>query len=472
MVGAAFAQDSGQTLEYGQTVTGNITAQNHSILYSFQGRRGEIITLSMATLSGDLDPYMSLVDSNGAGVAFSDDDGQGRAALIEGIRLPSDGPYFVIASRFGHALGNTTGDYQLTLTRLGAAIEAGAVIRYGDRIIGEITQDQPQAVYIFQGTRGEVISLRMMRTSGDLDAFIDLANARGQILLSGDDDPTAAGTLNAGILNFTLPESGFYLVVATRYGRQSGQTTGSFLLAIESVPESERGLSPASAILLDYGRTLTSALDSETPQRFYFFEGRRGDIVTLNLRRTSGNLNVVLLLLDSTMQELIREGYVRGFGAVDRAQITTYALPDDGSYFIMAARADFAEGTTEGGFELSLSGRAGIAGSELLEIFLDSQTFGYIDDAHPLEKFVFQGTAGQVVSLRMETTSGNLDPLLTLYQGDKQIAFSDDTTPTNTNAAILNFALPDDGLYRVEAARSGRERGNTQGGYDLFLEAR
>jgi hypothetical protein len=464
--------EGGQSIAYGETHAGSISAESYSDLYLFQGRAGEIITITMTTAEGDLDPYVSLVDATGAGVAFSDDDGDGDNALLEGVRLPLNGVYYIIASRFGHVQGSTTGSYQLTLTRLGAAIEAGSVIQYGDRVIGEITNEEPQAIYAFFGSRGEVVNLRMMRTSGDLDAFLDLANASGQILLSGDDDPSANGTLDAGILNFTLPESGYYLIVATRYGRQSGGTNGTFLLAVAAIPEDVRGVAPSSAILLDYGRTVQSALNTEVPQRFYFFEGNRGDVVTLNMRRTAGNLNVVLLLLDAQLNELLREGYVQGRGAVDRAQITTYALPADGDYYVMAARADFAEGTTEGTFELSLTGRTGIAGSELLEIFYDTQTFGYIDDAHSVENFVFQGSAGDVISLRMEATSENLDPLLTLYQGNKQIAFNDDTSANNVNSSLLNFELPEDGLYRVQVSRSGRDSGLTRGGYNLFLEER
>jgi len=464
----ASAQTAAEPIGYGETVSNTLDAETYRRLYRFAGRRDEIISLRLQAITGDLDPFLALLDAGGAGLAFSDDEGSGQNALLDSVRLPADGDYFILVTRFGHGLGSTSGTYELTLQRLGATTTAGATIRYGDSIIGEIREAAPQVVYVFSGQRGEVVNLRMQRTSGNLDPFLDLANAAGQILRSGDDDPTAAGTLNAGILNFTLPESGFYIVVATRYGRESGTTTGSYLLNLAAIPREELGLAPSNALLLDYGETATGRLDAEAPQRFYFFEGKRGDVVNLDLQRTAGNLNTALLLLDSNLRELAT---ITPDPPTNRALISAFTLPQDGVYYILAGRAGFSGGDTAGEFALTFVGRAGIAGSQYLEILYGSEQRGFISDALPFETYVFQGQAGDVITARLDATSGDLDPLLTLYLENKQIAFDDDSGE-NKNAAIIDFALPQAGIYRLEVARFDRGSGNTTGEYLLSLAVR
>jgi hypothetical protein len=465
---SAWAQDEAIRITYGETLSGSLDDDHYRQLYVFNGRQGEIVTISMITTEGDLDPYISLVDSTGRGVAFSDDDGDGKAALLDSLHLPITGDYFLIATRFGHEQGSTSGNYQLSLTRLGSTTPAGATIRYGDNIIGEIKPDSPQVVYIFQGQRGDVINLRMKRTSGNLDPFIDLANSQGQILLSGDDDPNEPGTLNAAILNFTIQTSDYYLIVASRYGREAGETQGSFLLSLESIPIEQRGFSPPTAILIDYGASITGSISGDLPQRFYTFEGRRGDVISLQMQRIRGNLNPYLMVLNNDLDELGRAG---GVSPYDRARIPALTLPQDGRYYIMATRDKFSEGQTSGDFSLTLNGREGISGGDYLEIFYDTEITGVINNILPYENFIFQGKADDIVTIRMTATSGNLDSLLTLYQGDKQIVFDDDSGG-NKNAAIIGFRLPEDGLYRIEASRFNREAGTTEGNYTLRLEVR
>jgi hypothetical protein len=466
---ATYAQEATLPIAYGDTLEGQLSTEQYRVLYVFSGREGDILRLQMQALEGDLDPYLLLLDLSGTVIAFGDDWGASNAVLLEAVKLPRTGEYFIVATRFGHQQGSTTGRYQVTLEQVGSTTPSGAQLRYGDSIIGQVNGQAPQAIYFFEGQRGEVISLQMQRTSGNLDPWIDLANSQGQILMSGDDDPTANGTLNAGILNFTLPASDFYIIVATRYGRDAGVTDGSFLLKLESIPLEQRGLAPANAILLDYGAVISNRVDSSIPQRFYYFEGQRGDVVKLEMLRESGNLSPVLMLLDSNLRELARVGGTQA--GQNQARLSAFVLPQNGLYYIMASRAEFAQGQSEGDFELFLDGRAGIVGVNYPEIFEDTPIEGFINAVLPYENFVFVGEAGQRITLRMEATSGDLLPLLTLYQSDKQITF-DETSGNEGEAAILNFSLPEAGLYRVEASRLGRVGGESEGGYRLTLQLR
>ena len=86
------------------------------------------------------------------------------------------------------------------------------------------------------------------------------------------------------------------------------------------------------------------------------------------------------------------------------------------------------------------------------------------------EEYVFFGGQGDVIDITMERTSGDLDPLITLYDSDrKQIAFDDDTAGEQ-NALIKGFTLPRDDMFYLVASRFEREQGTTSGAYLLTLK--
>jgi hypothetical protein len=72
-----------------------------------------VITLSAQT--GDnpnLDPFMSLFDSNGASLMLDDDSGPGVNPMIQGFTLPGDGVYTVEVMSVAQE-----GSFSLTLTK-------------------------------------------------------------------------------------------------------------------------------------------------------------------------------------------------------------------------------------------------------------------------------------------------------------------------------------------------------------------
>ncbi|MGQ9888042.1 MAG: pre-peptidase C-terminal domain-containing protein [Aggregatilineales bacterium] len=104
----------------GQPVTGSITADNKFDLYVFEGRAGDVVSISMIATAGRLDTALFLMDQNGFQLAENDDAvvGESTDSLISEFTLPQDGQYIIIATHFGMRYGGTTGAYSLTFTRL------------------------------------------------------------------------------------------------------------------------------------------------------------------------------------------------------------------------------------------------------------------------------------------------------------------------------------------------------------------
>ncbi|MFN8372428.1 MAG: pre-peptidase C-terminal domain-containing protein [Anaerolineae bacterium] len=111
------------TIEYGDTVEGEITDDTVYVYYSFEGSEGDVVTITLVdtSRSGDLDPYVGLVDENGDVIA-ENDDAERSARLpdsydsqITEFELPDDGTYVIIATRYGFEDGTGEGEFELTL---------------------------------------------------------------------------------------------------------------------------------------------------------------------------------------------------------------------------------------------------------------------------------------------------------------------------------------------------------------------
>jgi len=76
----------------------------------------------------------------------------------------------------------------------------------------------------------------MANTSGTLDTKLFLVGPNGQEVADNDDvgpeSPTGRET-DAVISNFTLPEDGQYLVIATRFATVFGGTQGGYTLLVQ-----------------------------------------------------------------------------------------------------------------------------------------------------------------------------------------------------------------------------------------------
>jgi hypothetical protein len=466
-VGAEPARQGGITLSFGQPVEGDLNDAVFRQVYVFEADTDDIITLSMTRTDGDLDPYLLLMDERGAILAYSDDDGAGSDALVALKRIPGGGRYFAIATRFGQEHGSTEGGYRLLLERIGEGVTDSPTLRFGDSVIGRISSASPLAFYFLRASRGDVINIVMRRTSGSLDPQVDLATVEGIILVSNDDDPQAEGTLDAGIRDFTVLDAGVYLVVATRFGREAGDTEGSFVLTATLTPADELGLNPDSARLVDYGMTVSGTVDDEIPTRHFRFDAQRGDVITVTLSTRSGNLDPLIILAGEDLIELARDN---NSGGQRNARIAAFTLPSGGTYYLLATRNGEQSGQTSGVFDLRLDGRPGVVGGRALEIMYGATVSGRIDDDTESEEYVFFGQQGDVIRVSMERASGDLDALVTLYDSDrKQVAFDDDSG-TDQDALIQRFELPRDDMFILVASRFERESGTTTGAYILSLE--
>jgi hypothetical protein len=222
---------------------GEITNRRPSEEYTFEANEGDIVTITMIDTSRDdgLDPLIILLDPDGNEIARNDDASDTGLGLynsqIFAFELPQDGEYTIIATRFQEEEGDSEGEYELTVIRYesGEFVQDNA-IEYGETIRGEITDDDFQQTYTFEGSEGDIVTITMIDTSEDdtLDPLLILLDPEGSEIERNDDGSASiVGEFNSQIRNFTLPTDGTYTIIATRFSQEEGSTVGAYELSLQ-----------------------------------------------------------------------------------------------------------------------------------------------------------------------------------------------------------------------------------------------
>ncbi|MBL8155001.1 MAG: PPC domain-containing protein [Anaerolineae bacterium] len=457
-------------LEFAGTITGEITNADPLQTYFFEGLRGEVISLRVTVTRGDLDPLLTVVDANGTLLA-SRDDGDGRRDItIDALTLPRSDRYYIIIGRFGYGLGSTVGVFEMNVERIGVSSESGSALRYGDSVINNISAMMPQLYYSFRAEEGDILDIIMRRASGDLDPYLQVVNSRA-FVIADNDDAVGSGSLDAQIRGLVIEETGTYIIIATRYGEASGTSTGRFILTLDEASNSGLGNAAQTAIALSINQTLDDEITNDSVIRYYAFDARKDDLLTVRMNRLSGSLDAFLVITDSNLQELIVDD---DGGGGQNAQIQSFRVPEDGRYYILATRLDREAGTTVGRYRLefqSLGNAFDGVPPEVQRISFGTTITGRIDDLTPELRFAFWGQEGEAVTVSLNRGDGDLDPVVSIVSADGRVLAEDDDSGGGQNARIARYVLPATSIYYVRAARFSGTDGNpnTQGSFVLVL---
>lgn len=240
---------------------------------------------------------------------------------------------------------------------------------------------------------------------------------------------------------------------------------------------------------LHYGETVSGVLDDAHYEDRWTFTGQRGDVIRVTMTRSAdvpGGLDGYLLLIGPDGGVLIE---VDDTGDAVMPTLTGYELPADGTYTLVATRFGFANGYSTGDYSLTLelvgwqltAGAAGGMGvrwlapgtlpSGLRWLIYNEPVNGRLADDHIEDWYIFQGRAGDVITLRMAAVDGALDPFLILTDGSGfELTRADDAPDGSRDALIADLSLPADGAYLVCATRYGFAHGPSAGAYTLVIE--
>lgn len=368
---------------------------------------------------------------------------------------------------------------------------------------GVITSDEPFAAYSFTASTGDIVTLRMDATSGNLDTALFLLDPNGNVVAFNDDAPNA-DTTNSELANQTLVADGLYTVVATRYGQQFGGTEGGYTLTLSGgsfeVPPALAGLdlprgSIEVALLWNTNADLQLLVRDPSGNAVYddIPRGNSGGVLELN-----GNVNCA----DTTTSPVsyiywppdrlppgtyeVEVWYQNSCGdpapvtfnltvrVNDQLIIAQTAQPIPGQVYLTNFTVDvngFASAGAGGFIGDSSVLEIGAALQNAIPISYGDTVSGTINQTNKFTLYTFEGEAGDQIRIGMDATAGTLDTTLFLLSPDgAQLAFNDDAVINETtNSLIDNFTLPADGTYIIVATHYGLLYGGTSGTYNLSV---
>ncbi len=456
-------------LDFGDTERGTLDADGLFHLFWFQAQAGDQVTLRSVL---GVNMAASLFLYNAAFVELGrDPDGRMLSANI-----PADGVYFAAL-----ALSNpsTGGAYALTLsgsTEVGTSDGSAPVpLAYGQQIEGTITDERADTYYVFQATASDQVVIRMAAQEGDLDSFLYLYGPNGEIV--GQDDDSGGG-LDAE-LAVVVSADGSYTILATRFGRQQGSSTGSYLLSLTSpshtgstgpLEQSVQGedVLPPNFVGLTriaYGDTVAGTLTGEDYFQTYVFQGRADERLVITLDRVNGDLDPMIVLLDSQINTIAQND---DQGEANLNARLEYTLPTDGYYAILATRYQGEQGSTTGDFVLRLEAVNAPGGGSVVTLLPaialspGMPVIGQLSDTMAAI-YTFYASEGDFVELTL-AASGPLQQEGMLILADANLGEIAASTEGSLRQAITR-----DGLYTVIVTRQGGPLGEARGSFQLAL---
>ncbi|MBV6628294.1 MAG: PPC domain-containing protein, partial [Rivularia sp. (in: Bacteria)] len=200
--------------------------------YQFEGRENQLIQLRMIgsddkrdSSNLSLNPVVMLLDSDNKVIAVRSNRNTSEDVndAFMFVRLPSKGTYTIAVTsknpgdigRYSLAMRNDRASY--TLDEFGMLTQQKPILKQ-NRTAYNVSQ--------FQGSKGQLISIRADSNYEQFSPYIVLLNSKGEIVAS---DNAKDGKYSALIDRVELPDNGTYYVVVTS---STSKKTGTYRLSI------------------------------------------------------------------------------------------------------------------------------------------------------------------------------------------------------------------------------------------------
>ncbi len=210
----------------------------------------------------------------------------------------------------------------------------------------------------------------------------------------------------------------------------------------------------------NFGQTFNGNLAPNTDDDIYSFNGNAGTSVKINMNATSGGLDTFLELYKPDGRLLAHNDDSNG-GLNSEIQVS---LPTTGDYKIIAHSYNRASG---GSYNISFNGSAPATDTDDGRWLSSSGSLpGTVTPNSDYDTYFFNGSAGSVISLRMNKLDSSLDSWLELYHPSGTLLTFNDDGGGNRNSLIA-YRLPVSGSYRVAARSYNR---SSSGRYNISLQ--
>lgn len=390
-------------------------------------------------------------------------------------------------------------------------VESAQSLVYGQQVAGEITDDDWQHNYRFEGEAGDEIVIDMPTSDEDLDTYLVVLGPDGERVAEVDDGPEPPNAY----IELTLPTTGTYIIVATRFLEGEGFSEGAYSLILRENSEDTN----ENAILPNI--PIAGNLTAAKRQDFYLFAGQAEQVVTFHLEhdladeeylnlqvRIGANERIIpftptengLFEMEVTLPETTEYSIYVSRPSASQAGVINYTLivetellgdidvqtddatssDEDSDEIDNSDSSDATDDTSE--VETSAEDTATDAvdtspaeDTELTYVYdtdvlnYGQATVGRITDEVDIQEYYFIGQEGDIITIRLSATSGDLDTEVYLIGPTGALFSANDDYGRDQDSVIYRFILPMGGEYTILATRFTTSGLGGEGDFELSL---
>ncbi|MBK8988549.1 MAG: PPC domain-containing protein [Chloroflexi bacterium] len=299
----------------GESVNGRLEPTTNDV-WTFTNSGPAYATISLRPATNNLDLTLTVIDPAGQTVARIDHGYAGDIETAADLLLTDNGRYLIEVSEFF----SESGRYVLDLILSNSPIYGGGgQIRAGQSIQSDLPPNG-QHYWTFSGTAGTLISIVVTPNQG-FDALLNLYGPDGRQLVALDEGFSGDAELISG---FELPASGEYTILVQSFAGNSGPYT----LSLNEGGESTANFYDAGD--LTYGDLRQETLRAHEAHA-WFFSGKSGDLVMIEVKPLNPTLDLELWLLDESINRLAtQDNFLQ-----NENELIDVTLPGDGQYLIL-----------------------------------------------------------------------------------------------------------------------------------------
>jgi len=370
-----------------------------------------------------------------------------------------------------------------TLAVLPTATDTPRELQFWQATEGTV-RDGRDTEFTFNAQTGDNIRLRVVE-GGEFTATMTLFDASNAILATGD------------TIDISIPETANYRVVVSLVNGLGGAldvglsytdrpdpnlaTTVPVVVGIPTPTPSYIGLGTFISNLAP-AEAITGVLSNETPIHIYTYDGEADDIVTVNMSRIDGEIDPILTIYNPQGEPLAMDDNSGGSRA---AQLLNIRLPEDGTYSVQASGRGFVGSYAviiNTGQQTLIPDPAPIMtvtpapfyatptigpATQDTRIADHVPIIGNIRQPGNIQRFIFNATQGDTVTLAMRPFTGSLvRPQYEVYDPlGELVANGNVTLNTDNNGGLFSGIIPinETGNYFVIVTGES----NTTGAYEI-----
>ncbi|MFA5272135.1 MAG: Ser-Thr-rich GPI-anchored membrane family protein [Candidatus Omnitrophota bacterium] len=249
VVCSAFSQTA---TSYGQTISGSIAVAGEKDEFTFSGASGDVVTIRFAKATGNLNPYLELLDPQGNLITYS------NSGSLDAT-LSATGTFKFSVRDYNNT---STGNYNLSIQCLNNPVGT-ITLSAGQTASGNVDSFSKIVTYKFTATANDIVYVvftPLTPTSGNFDLNFELYDSSGAKVGEFTTWP---------MFNTKVTTTGSFYLLVTDNSRDG---TGTYELTMNN---------PAYADNVDYEVVTEGSLEFVTQFNIYKFTANTNDAITV-----------------------------------------------------------------------------------------------------------------------------------------------------------------------------------------------